>query len=340
MSRDFPDELLSAYLDGELSPDERAGVERHLASCEADRQLLDELRALRRDMAELPRATAKPGFAERVVKAALASPVQPAGVLSAVVPPRKRSRIALAAVIVATAACALLFARLWWLPATNTERTPLAQIEQPVLTLAEQLIAALRASAPGEGEAAVLRLRLPRQISASAALDAALRSAGIQQLSATDVTKVATDLGAEYRKQIAIQNAAKSEGGGDSEGGAAGVPAADALFIEAPLAQLEAAFALLATDPTHPVELAPELKLAFIAPPTGRPEGEGGSASGKEVRPPVGQPFAQRLPPEAFLLLRRDTCAPPAGAERTAAGDRGKAVVRLLILVEQIDAPH
>jgi hypothetical protein len=54
----------------------------------------------------------------------------------------------------------------------------------------------------------------------------------------------------------------------------------------------------------------------------------------------VGQPFAQRLQPDSFLLLRRDTCAIPAGAEHSATSDRSKAVVRLLILVEQIDTPH
>ena len=339
MSRDFSDELLSAYLDGELSPDERAVVERHLASCEADRLLLEDLRALRRDMTQLPRATAKPGFADRVVKAALASQVQPAGALSAIVSPRKRRRIALAAVVAGTAACVLLFVRLWWLPSANVEFSLVNVTKQPVLTPAEQLVAALRAAAPGEGEAAVLRLRLPKQISVGAALDAALNGAGIQQRSATDVASAATALGAEYRKQLASRNASKSEGSGESASSDATIPAADALFVEAPLAQLEAAFASLAADPKRAVELASELKLAFISPPP-RPEGEGGSASGKEVRAAAGQPFAQRLQPDSFLLLRRDRCAVPAGAEHSATSDRSKAVVRLLILVEQIDTPH
>ena len=48
-------ELLSAYLDGELTPEERAHVEQLLASSPAARQLLDELRALGATMRSLPR---------------------------------------------------------------------------------------------------------------------------------------------------------------------------------------------------------------------------------------------------------------------------------------------
>ena len=41
MTREFPDELLSAFLDGELSPVERDQIERHLAASEADRQAIN-----------------------------------------------------------------------------------------------------------------------------------------------------------------------------------------------------------------------------------------------------------------------------------------------------------
>lgn len=48
------DELLSAYLDGELSADQQAEVERRLASDPRARQLVDDLRALRATLQELP----------------------------------------------------------------------------------------------------------------------------------------------------------------------------------------------------------------------------------------------------------------------------------------------
>jgi len=72
MTREFPDELLSAFLDGELSPTERAQVEKHLAASAPDRQLLAELQTLRSDVAALPPAAISPDFADRVVRAAVA----------------------------------------------------------------------------------------------------------------------------------------------------------------------------------------------------------------------------------------------------------------------------
>ena len=48
-------ELLSAYLDGELTADEQAETARLLASSPAARQLLDELRAVSATLQSLPR---------------------------------------------------------------------------------------------------------------------------------------------------------------------------------------------------------------------------------------------------------------------------------------------
>src|SRR3954453_16957515 len=72
MTREFPDELLSAFLDNELSPAERAQVEQHLAASTADRQLLAELKTLRGEVGSLPTVTVTPGFADRGVRAAVA----------------------------------------------------------------------------------------------------------------------------------------------------------------------------------------------------------------------------------------------------------------------------
>ena len=54
---EFDDELLSAYLDGELSAEERARVEAHLAADPQARKLFDELRGVSLAMRELPPAT-------------------------------------------------------------------------------------------------------------------------------------------------------------------------------------------------------------------------------------------------------------------------------------------
>ena len=78
---DMPqDELLSAYLDGELSDEERAEVERLLAASPENRQLLDELRTLSASLRALPRYELEPDFGQRVLRRAerkmLASPLE------------------------------------------------------------------------------------------------------------------------------------------------------------------------------------------------------------------------------------------------------------------------
>lgn len=63
-------ELLSAYLDGELTADEQAEVERLLAADPAARQLLDELRALSVALQTLPREELGEDLSEKVIRAA------------------------------------------------------------------------------------------------------------------------------------------------------------------------------------------------------------------------------------------------------------------------------
>lgn len=64
------DELLSAYLDGELSDEERTRAEQMLAEQPETRQLLDDLRTLRRGFEGLPRHRLEGEFAARVLRAA------------------------------------------------------------------------------------------------------------------------------------------------------------------------------------------------------------------------------------------------------------------------------
>ncbi|MEX0712513.1 MAG: zf-HC2 domain-containing protein, partial [Pirellulales bacterium] len=64
------DELLSAYLDDELSADERARVERLLAEQPESRALLEDLRALRSGLEALPRHRLESDFSGRVLRRA------------------------------------------------------------------------------------------------------------------------------------------------------------------------------------------------------------------------------------------------------------------------------
>ena len=66
----FPDELISAYLDGELSPAEKLRVEEQLMDSAEHRQLFEELKALRRGMHALPQRNLDANFAARVLERA------------------------------------------------------------------------------------------------------------------------------------------------------------------------------------------------------------------------------------------------------------------------------
>jgi anti-sigma factor RsiW len=73
---DPPEELLSAYLDGEATPDERELVERQLAQSEDWRDVLEEVRSTRELLLTLPRREAPTGFWDSVLQPDIAPPVQ------------------------------------------------------------------------------------------------------------------------------------------------------------------------------------------------------------------------------------------------------------------------
>jgi hypothetical protein len=64
------EELLSAYLDGELTADERSRVEKLLAESPENRQLLEELRSIQASLQRMPRAGLGPDFADQVSREA------------------------------------------------------------------------------------------------------------------------------------------------------------------------------------------------------------------------------------------------------------------------------
>lgn len=311
MTRELPDELLSAYLDGEVTPEERAAVEAHLATSEADRQLLAELRSLRSDMATLPRANVTRDFTDRVVQAAVAAKAtNPAVAIAG----GKRNWLLVAAGLATTAACLFVAVQLWR-PTPN----PIAA------TPAAHLIAALHSAVPGDGQAAVLRLRLPRNVS----LESALAAAGIASQLPTANTG-ATELGAAYRNHLANKVGAQALE-------QATLAAEEALYVEAPLTHLEKLLLTLASDPARPCELRREAQLAFAGP---RPRidddliGVGESAAAKAKLPAPGQPYVQQLPPGLFRLEKQTTQISIEPAGTTASGQK---LVRVLILVERIE---
>jgi anti-sigma factor RsiW len=62
-----PDEQLSALLDGELAPGEGVAVRQHLEGCEACRDELEAVAAIRLALRDMPVVPAPPGFIGRAV---------------------------------------------------------------------------------------------------------------------------------------------------------------------------------------------------------------------------------------------------------------------------------
>jgi anti-sigma factor RsiW len=74
---EHPEELLSAYLDGEMTADERAYVEEHLTTCARCRAELDEEGDVRAAVRSLPPVDPPFGFFERILREGPSDPAQP-----------------------------------------------------------------------------------------------------------------------------------------------------------------------------------------------------------------------------------------------------------------------
>ena len=105
MDHDTTQDLLSSYIDGDLTPDQRAEVDEHLAECEACREDLELLRLTLDALHDLPEFEAPAGFADAVMDR-----VEAEQEAAKVVPiTRARRRVPMwAPVALAAAACVLV----------------------------------------------------------------------------------------------------------------------------------------------------------------------------------------------------------------------------------------
>src|SRR5688572_30678574 len=194
MTRDFPgelpnQELISAFLDDELTPAERAQVEKHLAASEADRLLLAELKALRGEVKGLPAVEVKADFTDRVVRAALEAAknhddagttvVIPTADTAAARPLRSRFRIWLGAAVASAAALAASFLLVVqpWRDDTDEASSGFVAGNAQGAAEPEPWLKPLHEAAPTEGEAVVIRVRAAANGTTNDALDAALKLA-------------------------------------------------------------------------------------------------------------------------------------------------------------------
>ena len=336
MPLEYTDELLSAYLDGELSPAERAAVESHLAGDPEARQLLDELRVLASDVRSLPRHKAGEGFSERVVRAALAAQpvadgnlVMPASADRTGVAANRRRVPAMIAGALAVAAAVAVAVFVANRPGPGPGGGTLVQIPvtgDPPITgaidpaILEKALASLRQAIPQEGEGLVLRLKIGGGPLSREALDAAFAAAGLGTRKADDDTTGAHRFASDYQQKLAEKIA-----GQPAE---ATLAATDALFVTAPLDALEKALAALATQPQSAIEISPLLSGKVVLE-----EGAQGEDAGTGSQKP--KHFTQRLAVDQLRLAQN--AAPLAEIATAASGSLDPTKpIRVLILVEQV----
>jgi hypothetical protein len=210
---------------------------------------------------------------------------------------------------VALAACFLLVVRPWDNSLTSLPGGPVGNIPDQVLqSLADVL--------PAQGEAIVLRLHVNKDAPLAAALDAALAKAGIGSL-ASDISTGAAQWQDAYRQALE----SKYGSTGNAELLNSTVAAAEAVFVEAPLAQLDGVINDLTTAVKQPLAMSAVTKLAL------NDTGEG-EFSAKE-------PFAQKLNASLFRLEKKLAQAANVAAMPPPAGKaKPQQTVRVLILFE------
>jgi putative zinc finger protein len=342
MAREFSDELLSAYLDGELSAAERAVVESRLAADPEARQLLDELRVLSSEVRGLPRYAAGDGFAQRVVQAALAAKADQNGSIQTAQRDksslRRKSRsvwwsAALAGAGTVAAALMILAWSQGWLArnvgAGGVVKGPESSPQPEQSPLVQVAVASLRQAIPKEGQAVVIRICLGENQSPSQALDAALTKAGIGSRLATDTTTGAMSVAKAYRDQLAQKFGGQQPGVPNTALDEATTAVADAVFVEAPLAAVEQALVVLAAEPKSALELSP-LMSVVVGKSAADAGGEGDTRPNQVDRGPLH--YAQRLSASLFRLEKNPPA--PATSPPAAAIDASKPV-RVLILIER-----
>ena len=128
MKHDVAQDLLSSYLDGDLSPQERDQVDEHLTSCARCREELAMLRLTLDALHDLPELTAPVGFTDAVMQrigeeastvdetsAASAKPVAPSGQAKVVPIDRERRwRVPVWAPVALAAAACVAVGMVWW----------------------------------------------------------------------------------------------------------------------------------------------------------------------------------------------------------------------------------
>lgn len=347
MSQEFSDEMLSAYLDGELSPADVGLVESRLKADAGARALLVELKSIRTAFADLPSYTLEQEsssntFSQRVMarirteEATSTAPVK--------APATAGWSVSLKAVL-ALAACTALVGVLGvsggWFNRTGTISQPIASSGQPSTNIDSGNSAASVTPAETATESPlnatsqtlIVRISLTKEELIGQALDKALAEQGIAPRSSDGSNPLANEL---------IARARKHELGGSADPTVATTPAnvGDVVLVEATHEQVSNLLKQLAAKaPLHQDKMALHrvqvsetgLNKAIVA------ESEsGGKVEGKVI---AGAAYAQHLNPRLFSASGA-TSAPSelVGADKIekafANGEAAQKPCRVLVVVE------
>jgi len=334
MSQELHDERISAYLDGELSPGERAEMDSLLKTSSSHQQVLAELTSLRESLQSLPHYTLGNDFADRVTVAAqkaakeAAREERPSLRPAAASGSRRKWLLSIAGgVAVVAASVAMVVYSFSGGSADNMAKvegsgTGTETVKQPIIEvpLASEFVRTL--SSTQENEAVVVRVKLTKDAIRGRMLDEALKAHGIQLATADLSNEAARQTGLAYKEQVKSQIASAGNRG-----------AADVLFLEANAEDLEKALSDLEKNSIAKAAFAPESLVASIGhgpSMVAKPEGEAGSA-GVETKVPTGGYF-QHMPPQGFKLA-------PAAPSAIKPGEKvpAKKSARVLIVVEVVE---
>lgn len=353
MSHEFSDELLSAYLDGELSAPEVSAVESRLKADASARTLLTELKQLRTTFQSLPtyqlssEADASQSFTRRVMARIQAEE-------TVVAPKETHYRWSLVTKLSLTVAASALVVGIWgassgWFSSTSVDKSNSVATTTPSNIPSETVTPEVPSEGPAKetpatiamdesSQTLIVRVSLSKDAIRNKSLDEALAAQGIGERSAAGNNPLATALIAKARKGELAAAGAQVE----SSDKGAGI--GDVVLVEATRGQIAKALQQLAEkSPQHLDKMAlhrVQVGATGIGGAT-TAESESGGKVGSASAVEQG-PYAQHLNPRLFstsgATLSTAEIRGAAEIEKSLSSDSAQEKpCRVLVLVEVVD---
>jgi anti-sigma factor RsiW len=152
MTCDYFKELISAQIDGELSPDESRALEQHLLECAACARLSEELRLQSQSMASHPTSAIPETLADNILAATVRKPEQGRGHQSIVALFAGSYRIPRVAVWATAAVLFLLLGKIAFMPARSNDAQSLSPKKPAAPTETQRVVLTEKNAGAGAGD--------------------------------------------------------------------------------------------------------------------------------------------------------------------------------------------